>query len=184
MRSINNKKIRAFIAFDIPEEIKSEILKIQDDLRKAEVEAKWVKPKNIHLTLAFLGSIDDKQVGQVKKILTPSNLFSEKPINLQFAQISAFPNLNRVRVIFIDLSGEIERLSSLVIKIRNELKNKKIWFDEKPFIPHLTLGRFKKPANLSSLIEKISLKKASFEVKRAAFYQSQLVSSGSIYTKL
>jgi 2'-5' RNA ligase len=176
--------MRTFIAVDIPKEIKSEVAKIQSDLKKVGVEARWVKPENFHLTVAFLGLIDEKQVTRVKGILTPINRFIEKPFNLQLEQISAFPHLNKARVVFVDLSGETEKLKTLAVKVRNELKNKKIWFDEKPFVAHITLGRFKKPQNLTSLIEKINIKKISFAVKEASLYQSQLSSSGSTYIKL
>jgi len=176
--------MRAFIAIEIPKEIKLEISKFQNLLKTAGLEAKWVKPENIHLTIAFLGSIDDKQAVEIKKILTPINRFIEKPIKFQLGQISAFPNASRARVIFVALSGKIERLTTLAAKVRNELKNKKIWFDEKPFVAHLTLGRFKKPQDINQLAEKIKIKQISFEVKEASLYQSLLSPSGPIYTKL
>jgi 2'-5' RNA ligase len=176
--------MRAFIAIDLPKEIKLEISKIQSDLKKAGLLAKWVKPENIHLTLAFLGSIDKKQIKEIKEILTPINRFIEKPMRLQLGQVSAFPHPNKARVIFVNLSGEIEKLKILVAQIGSGLKNKKIWFDEKPFVAHLTLGRFKKPQNLISVIGKIAVKKILFEVKEISLYQSQLLSSGSIYTRL
>jgi len=181
---MNNKKIRAFIAIEISKEIKSEISKIQNLLKTAGVEAKWVKPENVHLTVAFLGSIDDEQAAAIKEILTPINRFIEKPANYQLGQIFAFPNALRARVIFVDLSGKIERLTALAIKIRNELKNEKIWFDEKPFVAHLTLGRFKKPKDINQLAEKIIIKKISFAVKEVSLYQSRLTAAGSLYTKL
>ena len=176
--------MRAFIAIDLPKEIKLEISKIQSDLKKAGLLAKWVKPENIHLTLAFLGSIDKKQIKEIKEILTPINRFIEKPMRLQLGQVSAFHHPNKARVIFVNLSGEIEKLKILVAQIGSGLKNKKIWFDEKPFIAHLTLGRFKKLQGISQLAEKIVIKKISFAVKEASLYQSQLSSSGSTYIKL
>ncbi len=184
MESINNKKIKAFIAVEIPKKIKSEILKIQNCLKKAGLEAKWIRSENVHLTVTFLGSINDRQTTQIKKILTPMNRFIEKPIQLLFGKISAFSNVLNARIIFVDLSGEIEKLSALAVKIRNELKNKKIWFDEKPFVAHITLGRFKKPQNLSQLVQKFAVKKIPFAVKEISLYQSQLSPAGSIYSKL
>lgn len=176
--------MRAFVAIKLPKEIESEMAKIQGDLKKTGLEAKWVKPENVHLTIAFLGSIDNKQVVVIKKILSPINRLIEKPIKLRLRNLSAFPNVSRARIVFVDLFAEIERLNDLALKIRNELKNKRIWFDEKPFIAHLTLGRFKKPENLTYLIKKIVIEHVSFEVKEFFLYQSQLSSLGSIYTKL
>ena len=176
--------MRAFVAIEISKEIKAEIFKIQNLLKTVGLEAKWVKPENIHLTVAFLGSIDDRQAAAIKEILTPASQFIEKPINLQLGQISAFPSASRARVIFLDLSGETEKAKTSAAQIRSELKKKKIWFDEKSFVPHLTFARLKKPQNLSSLIEKVPIEKISFEVKEFSLYQSRLSPSGSIYTKL
>jgi len=176
--------MRTFISLDIPTEIKSEITKIQSDLKEAGVEAKWVKPENTHITIAFLGSINEKQITKVKEILTPMNRFIKKPIKLQLKKLSAFPNIDRARVIFIELSGEIERLNDLAANLRNELKNKNIWFDEKPFVPHITLGRIKKPQDLSLIIQKVKVKQPILFLSKISLKQSQLTSSGPIYTKL
>lgn len=176
--------MRAFIAFDLPKKIKSAIAKIQDDLKRAGVNGKWVKPTNIHLTAAFLGTIDNKQSEEIKKILGSINQKIKEPISLQLKQISAFPSVNHPRVVFVNLSGEINHLNQTVKELRGELKNKKIWFDEKPFIPHLTLARLKTKQDISLIIKKALVEKISFKIKEASLFQSQLTPSGSIYQQL
>lgn len=176
--------MRAFISFELSNQVKKASAEIQNKLQKQGLHAKWVKPENIHLTVAFLGSIDNKQREQVKEILTPINRFIEKPINLQLRNLSAFPNVSRARIVFVNLSGEIETLSALSVKIRSKLIDNKIWFDEKPFVAHLTLGRFKKPQNLTQIVQKIKIKQLTFVVGQVSLNQSLLTSSGPIYTKL
>lgn len=175
--------MRAFVAIEIPKEIKSEIAKIQSDLRRAGLGAKWVKPENVHLTVAFLGSINPEQITVVKKVVNKVNQ-RLNPIKLTLSEISAFPNFNFARVIFVGLSGQIETLNKIAKEAREELKAKKIWFDEKPFVAHLTLGRLKKPQKLAQLIQKFAVKKIRFAVKEVSLYQNQLFPSGSIYIKL
>lgn len=176
--------MRGFIAFDLPENIKKEIKKTQEELKLFKIQAKWVKSENFHLTLAFLASINQEQVSHIKKILASINRLIETPISLQLKKISGFPDVLKSRVIFVDLDGEIKRLNHLVTNLRNELKEKKIWFDEKPFVPHLTLGRFKKPQNISQLNKKFFVRKIFFEVKEIFLYQSQLHPSGAIYRRI
>lgn len=175
--------MRIFISFNLPKKIKSEVSKIQDYLKKTGLEAKWVKPENTHLTIAFLGSINPEQITVVKEIVNKVNQ-RLNPIKLTLSEISAFPNVSRARVIFVGLSGQIETLNKIAKEAQEELKRKNIWFDEKPFVAHLTLGRFKKPTNLTQFINKLNIKRVPLEVKNVSCYQSLPTPSGPIYTKL
>lgn len=175
--------MRTFVSFDLPKEIKSEIAKIQSDLKKAGLETKWVKPENIHLTVAFLGPINPEQITVVSKIVNKVNQ-RLNPIKLSLSEISAFPNLNHARVIFVGLSGQIETLNKIAKEAREELKRRSVWFDEKPFVAHVTLGRFKQPQDLSQIVPKIKTKQVAFIVDKVSFKQSRLTPSGPIYTKL
>ena len=182
--AVNIFNMRFFLAFDLPENIKKEAEKIQEELKILNIEAKWVKSENFHLTVAFLGSINKEAVSPLKKILASINRLIETPINLRLGKLSGFPRASKARVIFVDLIGEIKRLEDLVVNVRSRLKEGKIWLDEKPFVPHLTLGRFKKPKNISRLTEKFVIKKIPFEIKKISLYQSRLFPSGAIYKKI
>jgi len=172
--------MRTFISLEIPEEIKKEVGKIQNDLKTAGVQARWVKPEITHLTLAFLGETALDKISPLGIIL--ENAAKEiSSINLQLEQVSFFPSPVKARIIYLSLSGEIGKLNTLALKIRKKLKKEKIWFDEKQFSNHLTLGRFKRRQNLREIIPKMKIKKIKFIGQTIALKESQLTPQGPIY---
>lgn len=173
--------MRAFIALELPEEIKKEIREIQSQLKNAGVQATWVKPEITHLTIAFLGSVTHKQLEIIHQILegvVPSSL------RFRLGLINFFPNPARPRIIFLDFEGDLEKLKNLVSQLRQQLKKEKIWFDDKPFVAHITLGRIKKRQNLTQVLKGIKIKKIEFLSNEITFNQSELGSLGPIYTRL
>jgi 2'-5' RNA ligase len=175
--------MRAFISLELPAKIKAEIKTIQQDLKKANIQAKWVNPQISHLTLAFLGSIRPNQVEKISQVLegTGSQI---KPVNLYLLRLGCFPNPVKPRVIFVDLAGEKDKLEILNEKIRENLKKEKIWFDKKPFSAHITLGRIKKRKNLTQILKGLRVKKIKFQAKEIVLNKSELDPTGPAYTQL
>lgn len=175
--------MRAFIALELPEKRKTEIGKIQQELKKAGVQARWVKPESSHLTLAFLGPITPNKIEPVGKILNDVAR-QVKPVQLHLLKIGCFPSLTKARIVFVDLGGELDKLNALAIKIREQLKKEKIYFDKKPFVSHITLGRIKKRQDLTQLIKKTKIKKVKSVANEVSLTKSTLTESGPIYQKL
>ncbi len=173
--------MRVFIALELPKEIKKEISKIQKQLQRAGAKATWVKPEITHLTLAFLGSVTHNQLEIVHKILDEIKI---KPIRLEFNSPGCFPHPKRARIIFVDLQGDLKKLCLLATQIRNNLKKQKIWFDDKPFKAHVTLGRVKRRQNLTRVLKGVRVKKLEFLTQEITLNQSELGSSGPTYTNL
>lgn len=174
--------MRAFIALELPEEIKKEIAEIQTQLKKTGIKATWVKPEIVHLTLAFLGSIAPNQGETIYKVLKEN--CPEKPIQLELEQAGCFPHPIRPRVIFVELEGEINKLNNLAKQIRQGLKKEKIWLDDKPFVAHVTIGRAKRRLNLTHVLKKIRVKKVKFSAQEITLNKSKLTPSGPVYSKL
>ena len=175
--------MRAFIALELPQEIKKALANGQEELKKAGVQARWVKPELSHLTLAFLGSITPKKKEKVEAILEEATK-QVKPFSLRLQKVSAFPNLNNPRIIFLDLEGEIEKLHFFVKLLKRGLKKEKIFFDDKPFACHITLGRIKRKQNLKKIINQIKLEKVKFVADKVSFMESTLTPSVPIYRTL
>jgi 2'-5' RNA ligase len=175
--------MRAFIALELPPTIKKELASCQRKLDKAGVQARWVKPELSHLTLAFLGSITPEKKEKVIQILDEAGKQAH-PFLLYLQKINAFPNLTNPRIIFLDLGGEIEKLNLFVNLLRQELKKEKIFFDEKPFTSHITLGRIKRKQNFKKIIGQIKPEKTRFVADKVNFIESTLAPSGPIYRTL
>ena len=175
--------MRIFIALDIPEKIKKEISKTQNQLKSSGVQTRLVKPNNTHLTLVFLGETAPNKVGEIEKILKEvSGQIS--PVNLWLEKIDCFPSPTKAKIIYLSLKGELGKLNALALKIRKLLKRQKINFDQKSFVPHLTLGRLKKLQNISGLLSKIKILRQEFFVHQLKLIQSTLTPQGPVYKTL
>jgi len=175
--------MRAFIALELPKEIKKEIAKIQKQLQRAGAKATWVKPEIAHLTFAFLGSVTHNELEIIHKILE-EEVKKSSLLKLRLELVNCFPNPERARIIFVELQGDLKELNYLVKQIRKNLKQQKIWLDDKPFAPHVTLGRVRKQANLTHVLKGIKVKKLEFLAREITLNQSTLGRSGPKYTQL
>lgn len=174
--------MRVFISLEIPEGIKKEIKLVQQKLEKDGIRARWVKPEICHLTLAFLGSITPDKIELVKEIINESATTGS--FNLAFSKIGFFPNFQKARIIFLELSKDLDKIDTLTTSICQKLKKEKIFFDEKPFSSHITLGRFKKRQNLTFFKQKPELLAKGFMVNKITLVKSTLTNSGPIYQEL
>ena len=94
--------IRTFIALEFDPSIKEAIGSIQDQLKKTGADVKWVKPKNIHLTLKFLGHISPKKLKSVLEIFP--TLFNNFPaFEIDISHLGVFPRLEQPKVIWVGI---------------------------------------------------------------------------------
>lgn len=141
------QKIRCFIAVLLPEEIKAKACEIQDKLKRVNADVKWVEKENLHITLRFLGEIEEELVEKIKDTMLEIGKKFPPP-KLEFKGIGAFPDLRRPRVIWI--GGEAPLLGEIAKDLEERIRKLGIP-PEKPFSFHLTLGRVRSPKNLHSL---------------------------------
>ncbi len=166
--------IRAFISIDIPENAKLEIKKIQEKL--PQFFGKKIDLDNLHLTLKFLGEIDEKTLDEVKKRLEKID-FSK--FNIKLGELGVF-SPKFIKIIWIKLNGA-DRLQK---QIDEELDG--LFKKEKRFMSHLTIGRVKK-VNTKRFLEdlkKISVPDIGFTAESFELKKSILNSVGPHYETL
>jgi RNA 2',3'-cyclic 3'-phosphodiesterase len=178
--------MRCFIAIEIPSEIKSAFIDLQNDLRNAGADVAWTNPDNVHLTLKFLGEIDKKLIGEVEKVCLET-IADMPPFKLSINGTGVFPNARHPRVLWVGLSGDVERLERLQEQLDERLAG--IGFDneEKDFQPHLTVGRIRSNKNLRELLARsdgYTLPALSFVVQEIVLMKSDLLPSGACHTEL
>lgn len=187
--------IRAFIALPVVDAAKQGVLKAIDSLKAsagsdtshALSTTRWVEKNNIHLTLKFLGMVNDQQVQRAKEAMDTLKCMSAFRIVLQ--DIGAFPSLARPRVLWIGIK-QFEQVKALFDKIEESLRD--INREDRPFSAHLTIGRAGRLAganNHSPLLEKV--KKlwdgktiGNSIVDRVVLFQSILGPNGAVYRPL
>lgn len=179
--------IRSFLAIEFPESLKEIITGYLKDLKQVPSTIKWVSPGQSHLTLKFFGSISEELGGKISQTLLKV-LIDCPRFQLSLKGIGAFPNLFRPRVIWAGLEGETEILQEVYRTIEQALVPLGIPKEDRPFHPHLTLGRNKlKEVNepLYRLLTHWSKGGSEpFVVQEVILFKSDLKPQGPVYTKL
>src|SRR6185369_14737661 len=106
------RRIRLFIAIEIPDPIKAELTKLQNLLRRAQADISWTKPENIHLTLHFLGEVEEGRLEILKQRCAVSAA-EFAPFMMTLDGAGVFPDFRRPRVLWAGLSGELEIATQL-----------------------------------------------------------------------
>ncbi|MFH0819523.1 MAG: RNA 2',3'-cyclic phosphodiesterase [bacterium] len=174
-------KKRLFIAINLPEEVKRQLSPLILELAKLNkrVAIKWVKSELIHLTLHFLGYLDQGKEEEVEKIL--ENLCCQyRFATLKSSGLGAFPNLTSPRVIYLatkQTSGD--DLGSLQREIGKYLANIGQEPERRAWQSHLTLGRVKAGGRVK--LEPVEIPELSFKVESIELMESRLSSIGPEY---
>ncbi|MBD3359893.1 MAG: RNA 2',3'-cyclic phosphodiesterase [Candidatus Buchananbacteria bacterium] len=174
---------RLFLAINIPPVIKNQltelILKLQKNNKNKPI--KWVAPKNLHLTLHFLGSVPEQKIPAINRAIEP--IVAKFPI-LNFAlsnSINSFPDLNNPKVIFLEIKelndGQTIKLQK---KIGESLAQLGFKIDKRPFHLHLTLGRVKFKTTVQ--IPNLQYPNSNFQIDSIDLMESQITLQGPIYS--
>lgn len=175
--------MRAFLAVDLNESLKENVLKVQEKLEGANARVKFVENENLHFTCKFFGEISDNKAEQIKKaILNKINNYDTFKINIKGTGV--FPNLGYIRVIWLGL--EDGHYFSKILKDLDEEFNNLGFKKERSYTPHLTIGRVKGAQNketLKSLIKELKdVDIGSMDVTKLSLKKSELTPKGPIYT--
>ena len=184
--------MRAFIAVNIPEEVKG---KLQDEIGRLSTlihdgSVRWVQPEGIHLTLKFLGEISSNQLGEIRQTLE-REVERHPFFTLRVGGFGCFPNNRRPRVLWIGITEDKGSLAQVQTAIEEKLVSLGFEEEKRPFHPHLTLGRIRRNISLSDITQLQVAVDAfvvgqigQFEVKELHFIRSNLTPSGAEYSTL
>lgn len=179
--------IRTFISIDPPEDIKREILNLQGRFKIYGGHIGWTRPEAMHLTLKFLGDIDEKEVPEIEAATREATI-GFNPFYLRVLGLGFFPGLRRLRIIWLGVSGEEDNLIRLQSKIENEIARIGHPREEREFKPHLTIGRVRDAHGLNRLIDAVNAEReidlGGFNAAEILIMKSELKPGGAIYTRL
>lgn len=180
--------LRTFICLEIPKTERDRLRALQDELRRFGARVSWPAAGNIHLTLVFLGDVDETRVDAIAEALERAARRAE-PFSLLIDGAGGFPTVHRPRVIWAGIGGELDALGVLHAEVTAELALLGVPRDEKAFRPHLTLGRVKDDRDpaLRRAVETLRdrpLVGEPFPVREVVLMKSDLGSGGSTYTPL
>ena len=179
--------IRAFLAVDLPASLRPVLSQAQEELKKAGADVKWAPVGNIHITLKFFGNITDTQVVDISEAVAAAAL-DQKPFSLTVTAAGAFPSPKSPRVLWLGVGGDLDIMRDFHRRLEAGFAILGFPPEDRPFAPHLTLGRVKSPAGrveLSrSLVHLATPEVAPFPVNEIVLFRSQLSPKGATYLPL
>ena len=185
------EQIRCFIAIELPDEVKRGLTQLQAQLKSGNQPwVKWVDPYSIHLTLKFLGNVAADRIGEITGAMGEA-VQGASPFHLEVKDLGVFPNLRRVQVAWVGLSGEVDKLVQLQQRIESNLAGLGFAPEPRRFTPHLTLARLRDRASpderqrFGQLITDTRFEAAyTFQVDAISLIRSQLTREGAIYSRI
>lgn len=184
--------IRTFIAIELTDALHHALASVQTQFKRDRAArfVRWVAPENIHITLKFLGDVDADQLPAVQRAIADA-CADTAPFALTLGGAGAFPNTRRPNVVWIGTRGQVEIAARLAQKMDDACAALNFARDERPFAPHLTLGRVKRDASpserqlIGALIENTPVGDlGALRVERVSVMKSVLKPGGSVYTRM
>lgn len=178
---------RLFVAVPLPAAVRDLATQVQQTLAGEHWPVRWVEPELMHVTLKFLGDTPlDLVPAIVESLNTVAANTQQFPVRAGGA--GAFPHAGKPRVFWLGLKGDTRMLGTLAAAIDRELVPVGIPADERPFRPHITLGRLKRHAEPLSgagkMLDGLPEQSALLPVDRIELIRSVLGPGGPTYTVL
>jgi RNA 2',3'-cyclic 3'-phosphodiesterase len=182
--------MRAFIAVELPQEIKDSLSRLQGQLKKSGADVKWIEPNNIHLTLKFLGEIDEKQLEKIIRIIEDT-VKDKNAFHARISSIGAFPKINYPRVIWVAIDKGDNEAKQTAKELEEKIAKIGIPRENKAFSSHITIGRTRSTINRERLVKDLSALENNlantdleFIVAKITLFKSALTPNGPIYESL
>lgn len=174
--------IRTFLALELPEEIRRRLISLQKEILPGDYN--WEKEEKLHLTLKFIGDIEEKIVYDLCKSL--NFLLKSQSFFCKLDKLGIFYKFNEPSILWVGLKAE-PLIKELFQKIEKALSEFGIKEEKRKFKAHITLLRFKNKKisdNDIKRIKEFNIFDEEFICSTVTLYKSKLLSSGSIYNKL
>ncbi|MCC6793680.1 MAG: RNA 2',3'-cyclic phosphodiesterase [Candidatus Hydrogenedentes bacterium] len=179
--------MRCFLAIELPSGVIHRLSQLSAQLRRCPVKASWVRPEHMHLTLRFLGDIDNRQSTSISDALRDA-FIEIRPFTLLAQAAGAFPNLRLPSVVWAGIGPLTGPLETVQAHCERAGQHAGLLPESKPFHPHITLARIKDrhpPVDLMHVIERErNFTAGEFTVRGVSLFKSELTPRGPNYTRL
>lgn len=182
--------IRAFVAVLLDDGLRSAIAATIERLRPLGRAVAWVPPRNLHVTLQFLGDQSEERLAAAEAALADAAAGSG-PIDVTFHGIAAFPGLERPRILWVGLAHGALEAGRLQARVTDALATRGFARAERPWHPHVTIGRVHDerrwrreagPPLRSALAQAAATTFGTQRVAELALMRSDLSPTGARYT--
>lgn len=179
--------LRLFIALAVPAADKRAIGRLQQKARACLEGIRMVRAEGLHLTLKFLGETEPQRLEQIKVAIDEAAGASEI-FSLALGGIGVFPSPAKARVLWVGLRSGEKAISALAGALDRSLAICGFQPEKRPFHPHLTIGRLRRPVSGDKLKRFIEAEKdfegKTFLVDRVILFKSTLTAGGAVHEAL
>jgi 2'-5' RNA ligase len=173
--------VRCFIAVNLNEEIKRTLGELRKNFE--DLPLRFVKPESMHITLKFLGEVDERKL---EKLMKKMDEIKVRSFEIRVQGVGVFPSERYPRVLWAGVSGDFRELHKEVERITRSLGFPK---DDKPFKPHITIARLKnlsasERAELIERMKNVEFQSKGMKVESVELMKSTLLRTGAIYEAL
>jgi 2'-5' RNA ligase len=181
-------RVRTFIGVEIGDDIRKKAVALQQQLARTGAGVKWTTPESMHVTLLFLGEIDERDILPVCRVVE-AVAGREPPFPLRVSGVGAFPTIRRPKVVWGGITDGAEPLRRLYGLLEAKLLDLGVYRkEERGYTPHLTLGRVKGEAEGVTLAPELTKLLAwdggRTRVTEVLLYSSELGRGGPEYAVL
>lgn len=179
---------RMFCAFELPQSLRSRIDQHSQKVREVvpETAASWSQPGNIHLTVKFFGNVVQERVPSISE--TAERVVKEfSAIQIEIGKTGVFPRPSRPLVLWLGVDDPSGALLKLQQRLEDEFALAGFSKEDRPFRPHLTIARLRKPQNAGRLARAhlgLQFSNVPVMLNELVLFRSQLSSKGSTYTAI
>jgi 2'-5' RNA ligase len=184
--------MKLFVAVDVGETVRREVTRVVTTLTgkleaaKTPPKVTWVKPAALHVTIRFLGEVEEREVERLLDLLAPP--IAMTPFELEWRGVGAFPSNKHPRALWLGVINGAAPLAQVEAEISRRLAGEKaVELEDRVFLPHLTIGRVKmagEGVDWPKLLQAVEIKHARSVVDRVTLYRSDLSQRGPNYTGL
>ena len=184
--------MRVFVAVDVGDAVRREVTRVVSALTgkleavKKPPKVAWVKPAALHVTIKFIGEIEEPDVERLKDVLAPP--IAVAPFELTWRGIGTFPSAKRPRALWLGVINGAAPLAEVEAEVSRRLAGSLAFeLDDRAFLPHLTLGRVKMDGegiDWPKILKAAEVRHVTSVVDRVTLYRSQLSQFGPHYTGL
>jgi RNA 2',3'-cyclic 3'-phosphodiesterase len=173
--------MRIFIAVELPKEIKDSVEFLKESFKSVK-GLRFVSRENVHVTMKFLGEVDENKVSELVAAL---NQVKFRPFSLSLSKLGVFPSEREMRVLWVSVEPE-EPLLELKKQIDAVLPGFK---DDHPFKSHITIARISyispdDKCKVGELLMNTQIQKKEFLVEKFILYKSTLTPKGPVYENI
>jgi RNA 2',3'-cyclic 3'-phosphodiesterase len=170
------RRMRTFIAVAIDKRTRDRVADLQETLAESGAGVKWVEEKNLHLTLLFLGEVDERTVPEVCRAVAAVTAERE-PFEMSIRSVGGFPNAQQPKILWVGVDEGKEELIALHDDLELPLLELGCYRREaRKYTPHLTLGRVKRDEDAEALAAPL-LRQGGWEGGRTGVNEVLVMSS-------